>query len=264
MRLNFGKPLPRILVTITLISLLAGCGGITMKLYDSAGEQFKKSLGEYDKSHYLKAIDGFEKVVFNFSGASMVDSAQYYLAMSHYRMKDYYMAASEFERLVTYYPGSPFVDDAQYMMGFCHFRAAPGHYGLDQSELILAIEAFEDFETDYPESDLAGEAGDNRRTALARLARKKYESGRIYFRLGYYKSANIYFQMVLDEFTDSEWAARALYYQGEIEFKEKRFQEAQQKFNNFILVFPDHDYAKKAEKMLSKIDGNLADSTEEN
>ena len=65
----------------------------------------------------------------------MVDSAQYFLAMSYYNQDDFFLAGAEFQRLVNSYPGSPFVDDGQYMMGLCYFKAAPKNYGLDQDEL---------------------------------------------------------------------------------------------------------------------------------
>ena len=253
-----------LILAIMILTGLLGCGGgMTMKVYGSAEEQYRNSMGEYNKKHYLKAIDGFQKLIYNFSGAPMVDSAQYYLALSYFQQKDYYMAAAEFDRLAKTYPGSPFVDNSQYMAGLCYYKSSPNNYGLDQSELIKAIATLEDFITDYPESDAVEDA----RTALAaareRLAEKRYNNGRLYLRLGYYKSADIYFQAVIDEHTDSKWAARSLFYQGELNFKWKKYNEAKEKFNNFLVVYPEHELSKSAGKMLAQIDQKLAESTEE-
>jgi len=253
-----------VLIVIVMISLNGCGGGITMKNLGSAEEQYRAAHEEYQKEHYLKAIDGFQKVIYNFSGASMVDSAQYFLAMAYYHQKDYFMAAAEFDRLVNTYPGSPFIDDGQYMAGICYYKSSPDNYGLDQEELQRAIQSLEDFVTDNPESELVKEARASIKDADNRLARKRYENGRMYFRLGYYESAGIYFQTVIDEHTNSQWAARSLYYMAEIDYKQKRFSEAKAKFDNFLVVYPDHEFSNKARKKLAKIGENLAKAAENN
>ncbi len=252
----------RLLAVAAALVIIGGCGGVTSKVFPTADEQFRNARTEYDKKHYLKAIDGFQKVIYNFSGAPMVDSAQYFLAMCHYGMKDYFMAATEFERLVNNYPGSSFVDDGQYMTGICYFRASPKNYGLDQKDLEHAIQILQDFITDHPESDGVGEATATIKAARERLAQKKFEGGRSYFKLGYYESAAIYFQEVIDEFTDTEWAARALYYQGDIARKKGDLQAAKDKYNYFLIVYPDHELAGKARKMIAKIESRNAGAGE--
>ena len=249
-----------IAATMMLIAGVMGCGHSGSKVRPTAEEQYRVAMEAYQKKHYVNAIDGFQKVALNFSGAPMVDSAQFYLAMSYFQEADYFMAASEFERAVRTYPGSPFVSKSQYMMGLCTFKSAPKHYGLDQDELVKAVSALEDFVTDYPESEFVGDARATIKLAKERLARKRYESGLMYFKLAYYESAAIYFQTVIDDYTDSEWAARALYYQGEIDFHKDKFQDARNKFNNFLVVYPHHEFADKARKMLAKIDKNLAET----
>jgi outer membrane protein assembly factor BamD len=244
--------------------LLAGCGGVTMKTFPTAEEQYQEAQREYQGKHYLKAIDGFQKVIYNFGGAGLVDSAQFYLAMAYYEQKDYFVAASEFERLATTYPGSPFVDDAKYMAGVCYYKSSPRNPGLDQEELTRAIGILEEFIIDNPESQLADDARATIKDADDRLAKKIYDNGRMYFRLGYYESADIYFQRVIDDHTGSQWAARALYYQGELRYRQKQYDEARSKFDNFLTVYPDHELAGKAKKMLVKTEDNIADVSPKN
>ncbi len=229
-----------------------------MKNYGTAEEQFSKSMEEFQKKHYIKAIDGFQKVVYNYSGAAMVDSAQYYMAMAYYQDKEYFLAAAEFERLANNYPGSHFVDDAQYMSGLCYFKSSPKHYGLDQDELFKALEMLNDFVTDYPGSDLAGDARETIKLGRERLAKKQFESGKMYFRLAYYQSAQIYFQSVIDDFTDSEFSAPSLYYLGEIEFKQGQLETARTKYNNFLIIYPEHELAAKAKDKIDKINEEFA------
>ncbi len=235
-----------------------------MKNYATAEEQYREAYKEFQKKHYVKAIDGFQKVVYSFSGSPMVDSAQYYLAMSYYLDKEYYLAAAEFERVVNNYPGSDFVDDSQYMAGLCYFKSSPKNSGLDQDELTRALEALNDFVTDYPESELVDDARETIKVGMDRLAKKRYQNGRMYFRLGYYKSAGIYFQSVIDEHTDSNWGAQSLYYLAEIELKRKNYSDAKEKFNNFLVVYPEHELTQKAQKKLAEAEEKIAKSTETN
>ncbi len=247
------------MISMAVILAILGCGGITMKNYNTAEEQYYKAHQEYQKKHYLKAIDGFQKVVYNYSGSSMVDSAQFFLAMSYYNQKDFYLAAAEFERLVLNYPGSPFVDDGQYMSGLCYYKSAPGNHGLDQEEMVQAIGALTDFVTDYPESDLADDARGTIRLAEEKLAKKRYENGRTYYRLGHYDASAVYFQLVIDEHTSTEWAARSFFLMAEIEYKKENFQTAKEKYNNFLIVYSEHEYVEKARKRLLGIEKDLAE-----
>ncbi|MFH1701542.1 MAG: outer membrane protein assembly factor BamD [Candidatus Zixiibacteriota bacterium] len=251
-------------VTLLISVILAGCGGITMKNYTSSEEQYREAYKEFQKKHYVKAIDGFQKVVYNFSGSPMVDSAQYYLAMSYYLDKEYYLAAAEFERVVNNYPGSDFVDDSQYMAGLCYFKSSPKNAGLDQNELIRALEVLNDFVTDYPESELVDDARATIKVGMDRLAKKRYQNGQMYFKLAYYKSAQIYFQTVIDEHTDSDWAAQALYYLAEIDLNKKDYSDAKEKFINFLVIYPEHDLTEKAQKKLVEAEEKIAKSTETN
>jgi outer membrane protein assembly factor BamD len=247
---------------MALAAGLTGCGSMSPKTFATAEDQFRQARKDYDKKHYLRSIDGFQKVIYNYSGSPMVDSAQYFLAMSHYEMRDYFMAATEFERLVNNYPGSPFVDDGQYMTGLCYYKAAPGNHGLDQKDLLLAVQTLQDFLIDHPESDAADDARATIKAARQRMAEKDYDSGRTYYRLGYYESAGIYFQNVIDEYTDTEWAARALFTQGEIARKQKNYQTAKDKFTTFLVVYPDHKLAGKARNALAWIEKHGADAGE--
>ncbi len=251
-----------LIIFTALLILPTGCGGGKANKQLTAEEQFKFAMKKYQDKNYIKAIEGFQKVVYNFSGASNVDSAQYYIAMSYYLDKDYYLAAAEFERLVNMYPGSPFIDNSKYMSGLCYYKSSPGHSGLDQVELVKALEALEDFVTDYPGSDVADDAKATIKIGMERLAKKRYDNGRMYFRLGYYKSAKIYYQSVIDEHTDSEWSALALYYMAEIEIKRNNYTDAQEKFSNFLIVYPEHELSKKAKKKLAELEKELAESTE--
>ncbi|MCX6827032.1 MAG: outer membrane protein assembly factor BamD [candidate division Zixibacteria bacterium] len=237
------------LIALSLIS----CGSPRVMTETTAESQFLKAKKEFDKKRYLSASEGFQKVIFNFPGTSVVDTAQYYLAMSHFENEEYELAAVEFNRLITNYPQSAYVDDAQYLVGLCYYKNTPGHYALDQEDLKKAIAALQDFIVENPDSPLIEDAASVISAARTRLAHKEYENGILYFKLDDYKAAEIYFQLVIDDYTDTEYAARALYKLSEICYWQSKYPAALEKFNTFLALYPNHEWVPKAKKYIAQI-----------
>jgi len=239
------------------LSIIVGCGGPGMKPIASAEEQFTKAKKEYDKDHYLKAIEGFQRVLFNYPGATMVDTAQFYLAMSYLGNKEYELAAVEFRRLIANYPVSDFADEAQYLAGVCYFKNTPKHYALDQEDLKTAIAVLQDFILENPDSPMVEKAKANIEEGLSKLARKEYENGLLYFKLYDFKAAQIYFQFVIDNYTNTGYAALSLYKLSEALFELKEYARALEKFNQFITLYPENELLPKANKYIEIISRNL-------
>jgi outer membrane protein assembly factor BamD len=245
-----------IIIVGAVISMVyfLGCGSPGIKTAPTAQGQFALAKKEYDKKHYLSAIEGFRKVIFNFPGATMVDTAQFYLAMAYYENEDYELASVEFNRLASNYPKSSYVDDGEYLAGVCYFKNTPENYALDQDELKKAITIMEDFIAENPDSPLVTDAKQIILAARSRLARKEYENGALYFKVADYRAAEIYFQLVIDEYTDTEYAAKALFKLAESSFKLKDYTKASDRFNNFISVYSGNEMIPDANEYLKKIE----------
>ena len=234
--------------------LFNGCGGQLKMEGMSAQALFTIGKEKYDKKKYLKATEYFQQIVFNHPGETIVDTAQYYLAMSYVGSRSWVLAEAEFNRLAINYPSSPYFQHALFMKTNCLFESVPKHYGLDQSDLENVIKQLEDFIVDYPESELLTQARDLLSVARTRLARKTWEGGVVYSRMGLFEPARIYFQKVIDDYTDTPFAADASFGLAEIDFKTKKFADARTKFTNFRTVFPDHKLVVKAGDYIAKID----------
>ncbi len=243
---------------IIALAAISGCGSAKKNLAATADEQFRLARREYDKGKYYNSIEAFQRIIFNFPGAGGIDSAQYFLAHSYFGNKEYELAAVEFDRLLSNYPQSPFIDDAQYMVGLCYLKNSPRHYALDQEDLKKAINALEGFMIDNPDSPLVTEAGASILEARTRLAHKEYDNGMTYFKMYKYESARIYFQKVIDEYTDTKYASAALFKQAEAFYKEKNYAESKSKFDGFLSLYPDDELVGKAREYLEKISGKLS------
>ncbi len=226
----------------------SGCAGSRSLSTMTAGELFAEGKKKYDKHKYLRAIEIFQSCVYNYPGESIVDTAQYYLALSYFGNKEFEVAQVEFNRLALNYPSSVYFEQAVFMRAVCFFEATPKHYGLDQSELETAIKQFEDFIIDFPESEVVPDARQYLLVARTRLARKYYDAGVVYSRIAAYEAAQIYFQKVIDDFTDTEYAPLATYEYAVMDFKMGRYDEARTRFSGFRSVFGDHEKAVRAHR----------------
>lgn len=245
-----------ILVILGLLIIL-GCGANRAKMAGTADEQFRLAKRDYDKGRYFNSIDAFQRVIFNFPGATVVDTAQYYLAHSYFGNKEFELAAVEFNRLLANYPRSTFSDDAQYMVGVCYLKNSPKHHALDQEDIKKAIVALEDFILDNPDSPLKEDAKASILEANVKLARKEYENGITYFKMYSYEASRVYFQKVIDDYTNTVYAAKALFKIAESFYKQKLYNESKTKFDSFLSLYPDNELAKKCREYLEKMSDKL-------
>jgi len=237
-----------IIIMVLTAVLLQSCGGNKSKIQLTARESFDAGMEKYENKKYLNAIEKFQSVIYNFPGDAVVDSAQYYLGMSYYHNDDFELAGVEFNRLAVNYPSSEFFDEAVFMKAVSFFEATPGHYGLDQSELTMSIGLFNDYLIDFPESEYNEAAREYLLAARSRMAEKYYSNGVVYQRIRAYKAAQIYFQKVIDDYTDTEFAPNATFNYALMDLKLLNYKAAQQKFNNFITVFSENELVEDARK----------------
>jgi outer membrane protein assembly factor BamD len=228
------------------LAILTGCAGKVSLANLGPQQLFDRGLEAYNDEDYLDAIEYFQTIVYNFPGESIVDTAQYYLGLSYFGNEDFLVAQTEFNRLVMNYPSSPYFVNALFMRAVSFYESTPDHYGLDQSELRTAIKQLEDFMIDYPESELVDEAELILAEARDRLAHKYYEAGKVYDHIRAYGAAKKYFQKVVDDYTNSEWAVKSAFELARMEYKQGNFDEASRRFENFARVYSDHEQAEKA------------------
>lgn len=247
MKRTFTPAILLILVTI-LLCLFIGCGKRPVVKDLTAHELFERGKEEYNNKDYLDALEYFQAIVYNYPGESIVDTAQYYLGLSYYGAREYELAQVELNRLILNYPSSVYFQHSVFMKAVSFYEGNPKHYGLDQTDLQKAINQFEDFIIDYPEAELIDEARRYLLLARSRMARKFYNSAVVYRRMGAYAAAEIYFQKVIDDYTDTEYAPMATYYVAEMAFKQRRYEEARLGYEGFIAVFPDNELVEKARK----------------
>ncbi len=232
---------------IAMISALLAFSCASTKLPATAGEdaRMEAAMKLFNKGKYFDAKAQFRIITLSHSGSLMADKAQYYLAECHFKMKEYLLAASEYERLIKVYPNSEYLDDAKFKLGLSYYKLSP-HYGLDQDYTKQAVMHFQEFLEDYPNSDLRKEVEQYLLQARSKFAQKVYSSGEIYRKMRYYESAVIYYEKVVEEYYDTPFAPKALFWTAECRRAMRRYEEAIDLFDAFLKKYPNHEWQARA------------------
>ena len=221
-----------------------------------AEDQFALAKREYEKKKYSEAVMEFQKLIFNYPGAAFVDSAQFLLGMCYFQDKDYSSSVGEFKKVLSSFSESPLADDASFMIAYAHFKDSP-RSELDQTNTLKAVQELKDFLDEYPESQHAPEAQKLLFGARSKLAHKLFSNGRIYYKLKHYAAALIYLQDVLDQYSDTRYAAPASFLIAESYREQKKNDLAELEYRKFLEKYPGDKLTGKVKSRLSKLDKEI-------
>jgi outer membrane protein assembly factor BamD len=251
-----------VILKLTLLSLLLGlgCGPKVPKVLLDAQDQYEVAKREFEKEHWNKAVVELQKLIFSYPGTAFIDSAQYLLGMTYFNQEEYPLAIGEFNKLLISYPTSQLADDAAFMVARSDLQMSP-KAELDQTHTQKAVDELRNFLDDYPQSDRREEAEELLNKARAKMAKRAYKAGHLYYKMGRYPSALIYFRQVLNDYHDTEWVKQAQFEMAEVFYKQKEYDKAQEEYENFLQDYPDDKLAKKAKRRLNKLEKKIgADS----
>ena len=214
-------------------------------------ERVAKAVKKYDAGKYASAKTILDDVKLQCAGNLMMDTAQYYLAMSLVRMKMYTDAKFEFTRLVQDFPRSPFFEEAQFRMGYCVFKSALP-VERDQSETVEAQKYFREFLENYPSSSFADSGQKYLKMAVSRLAEKEFTSAKFYQRIGEKEAAVVYYKSFITEYPASLFTVQARLNMGQMLIELGRKAEAREVLDEVVAQEKTGENARKAQELLAR------------
>ncbi len=194
-----------------LLFLLVGCA--SQDLAKLSVEE-KSRLGDefYEKGEYSDAIPYYDAVVFQKIGSN-TQEVSFKLADCYLQKKQYDLASLEYKQILSDYPRFDRLNQVYFNLAVCyeHLAREP-HY--DQKERYEQIEILKKFLSLYPYDKNVDEAQEMMDEAYYQLSLKKFHNGSIYYSMGDYSSAMLYFKEVLDELDGKKVEAfkKSLYY----------------------------------------------------
>lgn len=244
-----------ILTLISVTGLFSGCAGRRNIHNLSMEDAWARIKAEFEDEDYLDVTQMLEIFIINYAGTNLADSAQYLLAESHFELGEYIISGSEYQKLITQYPRSPLVEEAEYKLGLSYYELSPA-YSKDQEYTEKALNMFQLFIEDFPNSHLAEEAETRINELRNKLAKKDYRAGRLYHKMTEYTSARIYYQSVLDNYYDSVYADDSQYFKARSWMDQERWEEAIAAFRAFISRYPDSEYSGRVKRDLNEAEEN--------
>ena len=191
------------MVAKLVISILffIGCGQKEISLEDNLRSEFDKGIELFESKKFNKAKTKFEFIVMNNPGSKFALDAQFYLAETLFELENYYESEVNYDQFARFSNDTNKVEEARYKLCLCIVNETLG-YKKDQSKTKVAIIRLQEFIDDYPKSIFYDEAANEINKLRNRVAKKEYESARLYLKLGQYNSALIYLNDILLNFYD--------------------------------------------------------------
>jgi outer membrane protein assembly factor BamD len=196
-----------ILVSILSIAFV-GCAGRKAEERDTIQERFDRGQKLFDRGKWARAAEDFNWVVLNNPAGNLAAEAQYHYAECQFQQKQYVEAQIEFERLLRRWASTEHLIESRYRIVQCLVAQSPPYY-YDQRATLDAIDELQAFIDDFSESTQRLEAEELITELRLKMARKYYESGRLYLKWRRPEPARLYFRMVLSQYYDTHFADEA-------------------------------------------------------
>jgi len=246
--------------SLTALLLLASCGGTYKKIEKSGDTQLKynAALAYYKGGNYLKALPLFEELLTVFRGTEKAQDIYYYYAYCNYQLGDYVMGQYYFTSYYRTFPHTPHAEECEFMRAYCEYLLSPV-YSLDQSDSKKAIEAFQTFIDDYPNSDRVKESNKFIDLLRAKLERKYFEIAKQYYTVEYYNAASVALTNYVKAYPNSKYNEEAMYLTIKADYeyavnsvikqRATRFQKVMDDYTKFASTYPKSDYLKEAQNL---------------
>jgi len=243
------------MLSLVVFALLAGgCGSSEQATSQmTADERFAQAKELFDKRDYLEAINEFTVITLQYQGSAHAADAQFYLGECRFERGEFLLASFEYGIVKRNYPASPRVADAQFKLALSYYELSP-RSSLDPQYTRKAIDEFQQFVEYYPTNPLVKDADEKIKELTNRLAKKQYETARLYYTMEYYKAALVYYDDVIDRFHDTEYAPLAYLDKAEILLGRRRYREARETLDAFNARFPQSVLQSRADALRKKLD----------
>ena len=194
---------------VALSVLLSACGGGNAFSEITPDEIFNIGLQAYQAEQWSDAIDAFESVLLT-PAFTRAPEARLYMAKAYYGDEKFILARSEYQRVLDRYPADTVAPHAS--LGVCEaFAMASPILQRDQTATQNAWQNCSNVARDYAGTLVGLRAAELQLGMYDKLAEADYLRGKHYYKRGLYDSALIFFEDVIEQFPDSEWAPWAMY-----------------------------------------------------
>ena len=190
--------------------VLSACGGGLSRYQGmTADELYELAQAERERGELGDAIQTLDRLMLVAGDWPFQAEARLMLADTHFEKGEYLTARSQYQRFLDRHTGHASSPDAA--LGICRsLSALAPQPERDQGYTLEAITACRNVVIDYAGLQQARDAGTISNEMRGTMARKEFLNGEYYFRRKLFDSAIIYYEIVAESYSETEWAPWAL------------------------------------------------------
>lgn len=257
------------LLSILFVFVFSSCATKYSKVLKSTNNEYKLKMADeyYKEKRYAHSQELYQGLMTSYlRGKPEAEEAYYRYAYCAFYLKDYEAAGLAFQTFTDNFPNSDKVPEMAYMEGYCLFKNSP-KVELDQTSTQKAISTLQVFLNTYPNDPHAAEAKNLIEECNKKLEEKEYLAAQLYYDLGYFKSAHIYFDLLMSDYPNSERSEEYMYKtvlssfkyaSNSIEYLQiDRYQTAVDECDNFSAQYPKSKFLPKVEVLRKSAQNEL-------
>ena len=251
-------PLPihiRTVLFLSLSSLLffSGCAGsILDPQKKTPGDLVQSAMTYIRVDNYSDAKVAVNAVLEDYPDSPERVIASLLKAEIHYKEGEYEQSKFMFKGFMELYPAHRLVDRASFFLAMSDFKLMDIETR-DQTNAQNALEEFDKFLKEFPNSKYRPQAQVKRKQCIKSLARNQMAIGKFYFRTSAFHSAISRFQELLSAYPDQPFLDEVLFLLGESYYSEQNFEAAKTNYHELIRKFPRSEFVKEARTRLREI-----------
>jgi outer membrane protein assembly factor BamD len=213
------RSLPKLALTaiaVSAIALTAGCAGKGGKVRDTAfvardvDTLYAAAKDKLDQGNAKVAAALFDEVERQHPYSPWARRAQLRSAFSYYVDRDYPKSIQAAQRFLEIHPGNKDAPYAYYLIGLCYYEQI-SDVDRDQKITRQALDALNEVQRRYPDSEYAVDARLKIDLVRDHLAGKEMQIGRFYERSGKWLAAQLRFRNVIETYQTTSHTPEALY-----------------------------------------------------
>ena len=155
-----------------------------------------------------KSIEIFETIVRTAPYSSIAPRAQFNIGDAYRKIKHYSEAIPEYQKVIENYPESDLAVEARYQIGQCGYQKTL-QASYDQTNTDIALDSMQTFVKKHQDSKKSVEMKQKMGELVARKAKKDFDIAEFYQKSNSEEAAIIYYQEVINNFPETEFAKLA-------------------------------------------------------
>ncbi len=226
----------------------------------------------YAKKNYLKAQTLYELIISSFKGQKESEDIYFNFAYCHYYLSEFELSSHLFKNFSNTFVNSPKREEALFMSNYAIYKTSP-NYKLDQSGTEKAIEGFQSFVNEFPESSRVKDCNEKIDELRSKLETKAFEQGKLYYNVKSYQACLTTLDNLMVDFPETknhreirflkakanyEWAVNSIF-----EKQKERFLSTVELTNQFLKKYPSGKFVQDIKEIrkqaLSKSNNPLYD-----